>query len=143
MPPKTLIAMMGLPRSGKSTIAKQLGFPIVNPDCIRLALHGTAFIPQAEGIVWATAMIMVRYLFLMGDNTVVFDATNTTYARRDALQSEEWNTEFYEMDTSMARCITRAHDGNRQDLLPVIDKMDREYQYLLHTEKQYGEMIAP
>jgi predicted kinase len=36
---KTLHMMVGLPGSGKSTIAKGLGFPIVDPDAIRMAVH--------------------------------------------------------------------------------------------------------
>ncbi len=36
---QTLILMVGLPRSGKTTRARQIDHPIVNPDSIRLALH--------------------------------------------------------------------------------------------------------
>ena len=36
---KTLHMMVGLPISGKSTIAKGLGFPIVEPDAIRKAVY--------------------------------------------------------------------------------------------------------
>ena len=35
-----LIVMVGLPRSGKTTWARKQGYPIVNPDSIRLAFHG-------------------------------------------------------------------------------------------------------
>ncbi len=45
---KTLIGMVGLPYSGKSTAARELGFPIVCPDAIRLALHGQRFILRDE-----------------------------------------------------------------------------------------------
>lgn len=44
---KKLILTIGLPRSGKSTWAKQQGCPVVNPDSIRLALHGKAYIQEA------------------------------------------------------------------------------------------------
>lgn len=51
----TLVLMVGLPRSGKSTIARSGRVPIVSPDAIRLALHGQPFIASAEPTVWATA----------------------------------------------------------------------------------------
>lgn len=38
---KTLHMMVGLPRSGKSTVANGLGFPIVEPDAIRRAVRGS------------------------------------------------------------------------------------------------------
>ena len=137
MPPNVLIAMMGLPRSGKTTIARTLGCPIVNPDMIRLAIHGKPFIPEAEGSVWAVAMLMVKYFFLMGHNTVVFDATNTTYVRRDALQSSCWTTEFYEINTHVEDCKKRAYDGNRLDLVPIITRMDEGYQFLTPSEDRH------
>ena len=84
---KTLIAMVGLPRSGKSTWAKKAGHPIVSPDAIRLALHGQRFISEAEPFVWAIAKAMVRALFLAGHSAVILDATNNTRKRRDEWKS--------------------------------------------------------
>lgn len=79
----TLLMTVGLPRSGKSTWArKQFGVPIVNPDSIRLAMHGHQFIKSAEPFVWATASTMVEALFLAGHPTVILDATNVTRATR-------------------------------------------------------------
>ena len=143
MPPKILIAMMGLPRSGKSTIAKSLGHPIVNPDSIRLALHGRAFIFESEGFVWAIAMLMVRYFFLMGHNTVVFDATNTTFERRDEINKiNEWDTFFYEVKTDKAECLNRASKGGREDLMPIIERMEKDYQFLRPREKKYKDQFT-
>jgi predicted kinase len=50
---KILILTVGLPRSGKSSWSRQQTFPVVNPDSIRLALHGLRFAPEAEPFVWA------------------------------------------------------------------------------------------
>ena len=80
---RRLHLMVGLPRSGKTTRALELGYPIVCPDAIRLAIHGQAFIPEAEPVVWAHAKIMARALFLAGHNDVTIDATNTTFKRRE------------------------------------------------------------
>lgn len=81
-----LIIMVGLPLSGKSTLAKKISehmpnITVVCPDTIRLALHGNQFIGAAEPFVWAVAQIMARTLLIQG-NTVIIDATNTSSDRR-------------------------------------------------------------
>ena len=130
MPERTLIMLMGLPRSGKSTWAQRQGVPIVNPDAIRLALHGQAFIIEAEPIVWMTAKYMVRALFLAGHESVILDATNTTRSRRDEWKSSLWNREVMLFDTPEDECIRRAKDGGREDLIPIIEKMNEGFEDL-------------
>ena len=130
---KVLICTVGLPRSGKSTWARQqimrAGMAIVNPDAIRLAIHGKKFEAKAEGYVWATATTMVRALFLAGHDTVILDATNTTRARRKAwIKPEEWKTFFCEITTDKDTCIQRCPLGD--ELIPVIEKMAAEYEPL-------------
>jgi predicted kinase len=126
-----LIMTIGLPHSGKSTWAKQQGFPIVNPDAIRLAIHGQTFLPQAERLVWALAHYMVDALFLAGNETVILDATNVTDRRR-----VEWMTHKYPFTTEIERqifetipseCIARAEKDNRPDLIPVIERMMKDW----------------
>jgi predicted kinase len=63
---KKLILTMGLPRSGKSTWAKQQSVPIVSPDAIRLAMTGQRWVGELEDMVWVVAKYMVRSLFLAG-----------------------------------------------------------------------------
>ncbi len=49
-----LAIMCGLPRSGKTILAKRLeceGWVRVCPDDIRMALHGQAFVKEAESSV--------------------------------------------------------------------------------------------
>ena len=60
---KTLILTVGLPRSGKTTWAKKTGLPIVNRDAIRIALHGQAYIQDAEEMITAFEWYMVKALF--------------------------------------------------------------------------------
>ena len=83
---KTIHIMVGLPRSGKSTYAAKLSVefnaPIVNPDSVRLALHGQAFIPTAEQMVWAIVDYMIKSLLMCHDH-VILDATNTVVERRE------------------------------------------------------------
>ena len=122
-----LIMTVGLPRSGKSTWAKEqseeFGCPIVNPDSIRLALYGQPFIAEGETMVWAIAKYMVTSLFLAGHTTVILDATNTTKKRRDEWLNPLWECEFKYFDTPQDVCIERAKSIGRVDLVYVIKQM--------------------
>lgn len=150
---KTLILTVGLPRSGKTTWARVQGCPIVNPDSIRLALHGQRFVAKAEQFVWAIAYTMVEALFLAGHNKVIVDATNVSRARRD-----EWvkrfdqkcteeatpeqvaacnHVEFHIVPTSVATCVRRAKSQNDEEIIPVIHRMaaDWDLEQELDTEE--------
>lgn len=137
-----LIAMMGLPRSGKSSIVSQLspalGAPIVRKDAIRLALHGNAYIGLAEPMVKAISLIMVRSLFLSGHTVVIADETHYSRAARDFMKSDaEWDTKFYFVDTSPEICKERAVATDQAYLLPVIDEMVSRYEPLGEDELVY------
>lgn len=131
----TLIITTGLPRSGKTTWALQQAYPIVNPDSIRLAMHGQRFIDSAERFVWATAHCMVQSLFLAGHNIVILDATNTTRKRRDEWQSNKWATYFKVFDTSKEECLRRADAINDEAIRPVIERMAAQWEKLDGHEK--------
>lgn len=146
-PMKTLICTMGLPRSGKSTWASKQNYPIVNPDSIRLAIHGQRYLPVAKTIR-AFAYNMVRSLFLAGHNTVIFDATFLTLRGRDKVRQQmdlhEESTEdiievyFKVFDTSIDICIERAKD-TYPDLIPVIKRMNNHKEKLESYEYEYTE----
>jgi predicted kinase len=134
---KTLILMVGLPRSGKSTMARGLwernGWPIVSPDAIRLAIHGLPFAPIAEPLVWWTATIMVSALFLSGHDTVILDACNNTAKRRLEWHDDRWSVQYKIVDTPSANCVIRANEIGRSDLLPVIRRMADEADWMGKT----------
>jgi predicted kinase len=119
----TLIVTVGLPRSGKSTWAKGTGHPIVNPDAIRLAIH----YPPAEPLVWGLAHTMVDALFMAGHETVVIDATNVTEKRRTEWQLPGVAVKFEIFSTLPSECIRRAKANGREDLVPVIQRMARQW----------------
>lgn len=121
-----LIITVGLPRSGKSTWAKEQNIPIVSPDSIRLALHGERWNALAEPFVWAIAKVMVRALFISGHDTVILDSTAITKFRRNDWKSNEWVRLFKEFDTSKEICIERAKATNQEDLIPVISRMNKD-----------------
>jgi predicted kinase len=121
---KTLHLMVGLPRSGKSTVALTvIGQPIVSPDAIRLALHGTAWREEAEPMVWGIARTMVEALFLAGHNEVIVDACHVTAERRRQWESPKWAISYHIIPTLKETCVERALAVDRPDLVPVIERM--------------------
>lgn len=135
--PKILIATVGLPRSGKSSWARSLPHPIVNPDAIRLALHGKRFDPAMEKEVWGMAQMMVRALFQAGHDTVVLDATNITRSRRDEWASQDWDVRFKEVDTPVEECIRRADEARDHEMVGVIISMAERYEALADDEPRW------
>jgi len=127
---KILHLMVGLPRSGKSTAAKLLGFPIVEPDAIRDTIHGTPWKLNMEPMVWAVAHIMVESLFTAGHDNVIVDATNHTAARRIEWESENWVIQYHEINTSADICLERAIATKQEILIPVIKRMSNQYESL-------------
>jgi len=139
---KTLILTVGLPRSGKSTWAKEYskkhGYPIVNKDSIRLALHGQRFILEAEDMVHTITKIMVKALFNAGHDTIILDETNIIKERRDAWKLSDdielWYKPFY---VEISTLKQRAKDTNQLDLIEVIEKMANKFEDLWTEEKQW------
>ena len=123
---KTLILTVGLPKSGKTWWASRQNQPVVNPDAIRLALHGQVFEPRAEPTVWSIARVMVRHYFEYrpGPCTVILDATNITPQRREEWLSREWQVKYAVFDTSLEVCRRRAVEtGFPED---VLNRMSRQ-----------------
>lgn len=142
MASKTLLLTVGLPRSGKTTWAISTGFPIVNPDSIRLAIHGKPFLATAEPSVWITAKVMVRALFMAGHDTVILDATNTTRERRDEWKSNEWESRFKVIDTDWDTCLERARQEGNEEIVGVIERMAGQYEPLQDDEAIYPEELV-
>jgi predicted kinase len=138
----TLILTVGLPRSGKSTWARQQGHPVVCPDQIRLAVHGQCFLPSAEPLVWWLTRTMVRALFGSGHSVVILDATNVSRQRRDEWQSAEWHTRFRVFATTRQVCLERAQQQGDEVLPQVIIRMARQWEPLT-AEEQAAEYCDP
>ena len=123
----SLIITVGLPRSGKSTWAMKQGHPVVNPDSIRLALHGQRFLPEAESMVWAMAEYMVKALFLAGHTTVILDACNVTAKRRDVwdkfCEKYDYCFEAEVFKVKPKTCIERARAMGDDEIIPIIERM--------------------
>lgn len=138
-----LIAMMGLPRSGKSTLArslaKQIGAPIVSRDAIRLAVHGQRYEQAAEPLIKALDIYMVRALFEAGHDTVIVDETNYSKEARNHLRDPRWKILWYPVLTDPETCKERAIATNQKDLIMVIDEMAKRYVPLDPEEPLYPD----
>lgn len=127
---KLLIAIVGLPRSGKSTWARKQDLPIVNPDGIRLAIHGERYLAQAEPWIWTFARTMVEALFNAGHDKVILDCTNITHRERDNWKSSNWDIIFHHVETSKEECLARAASTNDTEIAEVIKKMAKRFEPL-------------
>lgn len=127
----TLILTIGLPRSGKSTWARQQidRAAIVCPDEIRSALHGQHYIKSAEPMVWATARLMVAALFGSGHQTVILDACNHTDAYQKVWEDDRWTVELQPFMVPVQECRYRAKESGQDYLIPVIDRMYKEIHF--------------
>jgi predicted kinase len=136
---KLIILTIGLPRSGKTTWARQQGFPIVCPDSIRLALHGQRFVPKAEPHVWAIVYTMIEALLLAGHDTVIVDATHTTKKRRAVYVekfSELADVAAYDLKTDRGICLDRARWDGDKEIVPIIEHMWEQYEELSQLEER-------
>jgi len=129
-----IIAMRGLPRSGKSTVAKRIssrfGHPIVSRDAIRLALHGKYFIAELEPDVTVLETQVLRSLAYAGHRTIIIDECNC-----DAVYAEDKikgyfegtdfsvHVEFAVIDTPVDVCVERAIATEQFYIIPVIKRM--------------------
>ena len=121
-----LILTVGLPRSGKSTWAKSTGDPVVNRDAIRLALHGRAYIQDAEDMVSTLETYMVKALFMAGHAAVIIDACHLKPKYIQRWESDYWDIKLHRVDTHPDVCIKRAIADGREDLIPIIIRMDED-----------------
>lgn len=157
-----LYILIGLPRSSKSTIANRWVtydinilnneiFPnpnakitctprtIVCSDDIRLALHGCRWSTLAEDMVHAIQGVMIRALLKRGH--VLVDGTNTTKSTIRKLLTYYADADFYIVDTPKETCIQRAIKTNQPDLIPVIERMDKQLQEWKHDPFTFFDKI--
>lgn len=113
--------VVGLPRAGKSTLCRTLGFPIVETDAIRKVLRCFPFIPHREPEVWELAHNMVAALFEAGHEDVILDSVSHTSESRNVWV--QYDRVFHEVRTSVVECCKRAEDRDQGYLVSVIQNM--------------------
>lgn len=151
-----LYFMVGLPRSGKSTIAKRWldhkscyicngqiiklhhyketnPRVVVNADQIRLALYGQRWWEDGENMVHALKNFMIR-VYLNSGYDVLVDGTHTTANSIKELLRLNKAADFCLVDTSAKICAERAKLCGQEDLIErgVIDRMDKQLSQWKH-----------
>ncbi|MBC8122919.1 MAG: AAA family ATPase [Gemmatimonadaceae bacterium] len=133
--PRDALVLIGLPASGKSTLASQLGSAlpavvIVSSDAIRAELYGDAAIQREPARVFAVAHARLHQALVAG-NATIFDATNleAPFRRRLLAQLRLWGAQRMIglwLDTPLGVC--RVRNQNRVRVIPdrVLERMHRQ-----------------
>lgn len=136
-PKPTFIMMIGLPGSGKSTIAKDLAengnAKIFSSDEYRAKLLGDENDQSNNQIVFDTLYKdMIDCILISGQN-VIFDATNITIKDRkrclDKLSRYAINKIAYFVNTPYQTCILNDRDRDRSVGIDVINKFIAKFQF--------------
>jgi predicted kinase len=134
----TLLCLVGLPASGKSTAVAQIQtlYPdliVVSPDRIRADLYGDAAIQgdwaAIEAIV-ETQLIAAAQAIALGRSPVaIYDATNANPTHRIEAIALARDCGFTTViglwfDVPIALCLTRNQGRSRQVPAAVVERMD-------------------
>jgi len=135
-----LIMMIGLPASGKSTIAKNISKSIEanihSSDELRLEMYGSYNVFDKNSELFNK--LHKRILNDLGNSiNVIYDATNLSLKKRRAFLATVPNNVFIEaivVATDIHKCLMR--DSNRKKIVGknVILKMWENFQFPLETE---------
>lgn len=126
---------IGLPRSGKSTYCEQWCNQskrvIVSSDDIRMSMTNQRYNPYTETLVFATKHIMVRALLRRGFDVIV-DGTHSTEISIMRLLEIDINAQHVIIDTPLEECVRRAKLTNQEDLIPTIQRIDKNMKAMGH-----------
>lgn len=156
-----LAFLIGLPRSGKSSLASQWRegrsqfcsvrrnedtYPnsrvVVEADKIRRAM-GHRWNSFVEGHVSATKYTMIRALLYEHD--VLVDGTHSKQGHIRRLFEIDNSAEFYFVDTPPSVCEQRAVASGQHDLIPVIDRIHKQLLDLVgvnHWDDMTSDSVA-
>lgn len=126
-----LVVVVGLPRSGKSSFSRRWesensGRVVVCADNIRKALHGHAYIGQAEEVVHSIYYTMIRTLLLQGYE-VLADDTHTSISSLLKMCAIDLDFKAVHIDTDEETCIQRAHLTNQSYLEKPIRRLAEQF----------------
>lgn len=130
----TVTILIGLPASGKSTVAKGMASPFVkalSSDAIREELYGDEATQGNPADVFSLLYKRLEYSLSQGFS-VVIDATNICKRERsEAIRIAKKHgakTEAVVMDTPIAECVRRNDKRERKVPDFVFDKMIAKYE---------------
>jgi predicted kinase len=126
---KKVFVLVGLPRSGKSTLVKLVNeknpsIVLVSADKLRKKIYGQQFYDNGEPIVWAVRKYMLMSL-LENNQCIIIDETNTTIDRRMNIieLAKKYGYEIHAIfiDTLKDICIDRAKKTGYDNIIPIIE----------------------
>ena len=133
--------MSGLPRSGKTTLARaialEINAPIISLDAIRESLFDGGYIRRAEPFVRGVAEVMANSLMMSGTEVVIIDCCNITYAARErwrVAMIARCNWVVVSLPTTADECSQRCKCTSSNHLIPVIRAMDSQRDEFLPSE---------
>lgn len=139
---KNIAIMVGLPRSGKSTISEKMkeeneGSMIFSADKIRLLLYGQRFYREGEAMMWAFHDLMFKLLVEQGIDIIV-DETNTMAERRQQYiklaKANGYSVTCVWVTADAETCKRRAIITGQDDVVHVIDRMQSKFQEPVEAE---------
>jgi len=155
-PNNVLVAVYGLPCSGKSRwargIREKYGCPIVDVNSIKLAMYKNIYVSDTNVEVLTLAKYMVESLFLAGHKAVVLDACNTTVDDRKVWTGEKYymfrthhtnlyTTYFHYVHSNIANCKEKARAAGHPYLLHFVDEASKTLQGLSSNERVFNEDV--
>lgn len=139
-----VVIMMGIPASGKSTLANSLGIRVLASDELRLQ-HPE--IPPTSTTIWTMMKNMLRQC-IENNEDVVIDATNVSVKDRDrwlsVIKKEKAKgfqifTSLYIMTTPKEVCLER--NKHREARVPDIAIHSIEKRWENPTKEEYFDEI--
>lgn len=131
--------LCGLPRSGKSTLAKEIqkeeGAVIVNRDSFRFALQDSRFIDKTEPWVGLITLTAFEALSMTNDNLIIDECNINKKSRKswvDALRKRPDIIKIWYLNNSLDSCLKRTlgDDINPTDhvMYNVINRMGNDFE---------------
>lgn len=132
-----IIILSGLPRSGKTTFAKEYmgrGFVKISADDMRYLVYNQRFWAAGENLMWSIRNICLEYMLAQQLN-IIIDETNTTAKRRSPIikLAQQYNYNIIGVvieSVTKEICIKRAKDTEREDIIPIIENQHHKFETL-------------
>jgi predicted kinase len=142
-----MILMCGLPRSGKTTWAKDNRKSwvddsrpdkfIISADALRQIVYNQRYWQDGETLMWSIHDIILKVALFQGID-IIIDECNISKKRRSPLIkiAKNYGYEVYcvYLTTSWVDCIDRANKDNDLEIIPIIERMSNNFE-----EPEYEE----